>query len=191
MIVFFRIAILIYFFLLTGCIKTNTITYRAPNATTPSELPSHTKFIMVSVQPPHTLASLTATLDRTFKTSSIKVLKSPDHVTLILPSYYVFINQHRINKFFKPDLQDLITILKAYQPRTIEIIGYTDNEDSFLQNLTVSKNWANTIMKYLVKYDIPRESITVLAHGSLHPITTNFTSAGRFQNRRVEILIYM
>ena len=190
MTIFFRISIVIFSLLLAGCIKTSTVIYRAPNVTAPAELPTPTKF-MAPVQPPHTLTSLTTTLEVTFKTSSIQVLKSPDHVTLILPSYYVFINQHRINKFFKPDLQDLIAILKAYQPRSIEIIGYTDNEDSFLQNLTISKDWANTIMKYLVKYDIPRENITVLAHGALHPITTNFTSAGRFQNRRVEILIYM
>ncbi|MSP53436.1 MAG: OmpA family protein [Gammaproteobacteria bacterium] len=189
MIRFYRIIIICFCFLLASCIERSTVIYPASINTTP-QLPISKKFV-APVQPPHTLVSLTKTLETTFSSTSIQVLNSPDHVTLILPSYYVFINERRINKHVKPHLQDLIAILKAYQPRSIEIIGYTDNEDGFSQNLIVSKDWANTIMKYLVRYDIPRENITVLAHGSLRPITTNYTSAGRFQNRRVEILSYM
>jgi len=160
------------------------------NANPPNALPVPA-LLADPIRPPHTLASLNHTLETTFVATSIQVVKAPDYAMLILPSYYAFINPKRINKFFKPDLLALIEILKAYQPRTIEIVGYTDNENSYLQSLTISKQWATTIMTYLVKHGVPRESITLLARGSLHPITTNYTAAGQFQNRRVEILIYM
>jgi outer membrane protein OmpA-like peptidoglycan-associated protein len=172
----FRLIILLCCLLVTSCSNYATET----NARAPSLLPAQI----------HTLAELTTVLDTEFSASSIEIIASDNHITVILPSYYAFINPHRINKSFKPNLLKLIDILKIYQPRTIEIIGYTDNEESFSTSLATSKEWANTIMKYFVKHALPRENITVLGYGSLHPITTNYTNAGRMQNRRVEIVIY-
>ena len=137
------------------------------------------------------LATVTQVLKTTLKDSPILVVQHLDHVSLILPSYYIFINKDRINKICKPDLQQLIQILKIYNPTSIEIIGYTDNADTLQQNLALSKSWANTMVKYLVKHGISREQITMEGRGSLRPLADNYTSAGQLQNRRVEILIYM
>ena len=71
----------------------------------------------------------------------------------------------------------------------IEIIGHTDNmgTDEYNQNLSIRRSAA--VVTWLVAKGIKRDRLISSGFGSSQPISTNFTSLGRSQNRRVEIKV--
>lgn len=72
----------------------------------------------------------------------------------------------------------------------VEIDGHTDNTGDSQQNLTLSKNRAQSVVNWLhnkspSNFDADR--FTVNGFGQSKPIATNATDTGRSKNRRVEI----
>jgi outer membrane protein OmpA-like peptidoglycan-associated protein len=80
-------------------------------------------------------------------------------------------------------------ILLAYPGLNIEVGGYTDNVGSDKMNQTLSVNRAGSVRDYLVQQGVPTASVTATGFGETLPVATNETSAGRQQNRRVELLV--
>jgi outer membrane protein OmpA-like peptidoglycan-associated protein len=71
----------------------------------------------------------------------------------------------------------------------IQVEGYTDNVGSDTFNQTLSENRANSVRAYLIAQSIDPTSATAIGYGKSNPVASNDTSAGRQQNRRVEIII--
>jgi len=80
-------------------------------------------------------------------------------------------------------------ILLAYPGLNIEVGGYTDNVGSDGMNQKLSENRASSVRDYLVKEGVSPNSVTAKGFGETQPVTSNDTSAGRQQNRRVELLV--
>jgi outer membrane protein OmpA-like peptidoglycan-associated protein len=72
---------------------------------------------------------------------------------------------------------------------TILIEGHTDNRGSNKYNLRLSKRRSQTVQKTLIAQGINPERWVLKNFGEDNPVTTNATSKGRQQNRRVEIII--
>jgi OOP family OmpA-OmpF porin len=86
-------------------------------------------------------------------------------------------------------LDQLLAFLHRYPDMTIEIIGHTDNVGSSDYNQQLSIRRSAAVVNWLVKKGIERERLSSTGYGSSQPISTNFTSLGRSQNRRVEIKV--
>jgi outer membrane protein OmpA-like peptidoglycan-associated protein len=71
----------------------------------------------------------------------------------------------------------------------ISVEGHTDDVGSDDMNLALSKKRAEAVRDHLVKEGIPAERITATGKGETEPVATNKTTAGRQQNRRVELII--
>ena len=71
----------------------------------------------------------------------------------------------------------------------IAVEGHTDNVGGKALNQALSEKRANAVRDYLVSAGIPPDHITASGEGEDVPIVTNKTSAGRQQNRRVELII--
>jgi outer membrane protein OmpA-like peptidoglycan-associated protein len=80
-------------------------------------------------------------------------------------------------------------ILLAYPGLNIEVGGYTDNVGGDEMNQTLSENRARSVRDYLVQQGVPTNSVTARGFGNTLPVATNDNSAGRQQNRRVELLV--
>ncbi len=80
-------------------------------------------------------------------------------------------------------------ILLAYPGLNIEVGGYTDSVGSDQMNQTLSENRANAVREYLVNQGVTTASITSKGFGETQPVATNDNSAGRQQNRRVELVV--
>ena len=80
-------------------------------------------------------------------------------------------------------------ILLAYPGLNIEVGGYTDNVGSDQMNQKLSENRAGSVRDYLVQQGVPTASVTASGFGETLPVANNDTSAGRQQNRRVELLV--
>ena len=80
-------------------------------------------------------------------------------------------------------------ILLAYPGLNIEVGGYTDNVGGDAMNQTLSENRAGSVRDYLVQEGVSTSSVSAKGFGNTLPVASNDDSAGRQQNRRVELLV--
>lgn len=80
-------------------------------------------------------------------------------------------------------------ILLAYPGLNIEVGGYTDNVGGDQMNQTLSENRASSVRDYLVQQGVLTNSVSARGFGNTLPVASNDNSAGRQQNRRVELLV--
>jgi outer membrane protein OmpA-like peptidoglycan-associated protein len=80
-------------------------------------------------------------------------------------------------------------ILLAYPGLNIEVGGYTDNVGGDGMNQTLSENRAGSVREYLVQQGVAANSVSAKGFGNTLPVASNDNSAGRQQNRRVELLV--
>jgi outer membrane protein OmpA-like peptidoglycan-associated protein len=80
-------------------------------------------------------------------------------------------------------------ILLAYPGLSIEVGGYTDNVGGDAMNQTLSENRAGSVRDYLVQEGVATNSVSAKGFGNTLPVASNDNSAGRQQNRRVELLV--
>ena len=80
-------------------------------------------------------------------------------------------------------------ILLAYPGLNIAVGGYTDNVGGDSMNQTLSENRAGSVRDYLVQQGVATNSVSARGFGNTLPVTSNDTSSGRQQNRRVELLV--
>src|SRR6202045_2503338 len=80
-------------------------------------------------------------------------------------------------------------ILLAYPSLNIEVGGYTDNVGGDSMNQTLSENRAGSVRDYLVQEGVAANSVSARGFGNTLPVTSNDNSAGRQQNRRVELVV--
>jgi outer membrane protein OmpA-like peptidoglycan-associated protein len=69
------------------------------------------------------------------------------------------------------------------------VAGHTDSSGSNAYNQSLSQRRAGSVSAYLTSRDIRADRLMSVGAGETRPVATNDTSAGREQNRRVEITI--
>ena len=90
------------------------------------------------------------------------------------------------------ELQKAIDFVKKYPGYEISIEGHTDSRGTDKYNQALSERRAASVKAYLLKHgmiDTHKDNITTKGFGESKPIADNKTDKGRFENRRVEILI--
>ena len=80
-------------------------------------------------------------------------------------------------------------ILLAYPGLNIEVGGYTDNVGGDAMNQSLSENRAGSVRDYLVQQGVSTNAVSSRGFGNNLPVASNGNSAGRQQNRRVELLV--
>jgi outer membrane protein OmpA-like peptidoglycan-associated protein len=80
-------------------------------------------------------------------------------------------------------------ILLAYPGLNIAVGGYTDNVGGDEMNQKLSENRAGSVRDYLVQQGVATNSLSSKGFGNTLPVASNDNSAGRQQNRRVELLV--
>jgi outer membrane protein OmpA-like peptidoglycan-associated protein len=80
-------------------------------------------------------------------------------------------------------------ILLSYPGLNIEVGGYTDNVGGDAMNQTLSENRAGSVRDYLVQQGVSSNAVSSRGFGNSLPVASNGNSAGRQQNRRVELLV--
>lgn len=84
-------------------------------------------------------------------------------------------------------LSEIVQILQEYPTAKFSIEGHTDSSGSAELNQRLSDTRANAVKSHLIENGIDPFRLSAKGFGEDRPITTNATSAGRAQNRRVEI----
>jgi outer membrane protein OmpA-like peptidoglycan-associated protein len=80
-------------------------------------------------------------------------------------------------------------ILQAYPGLKVQVEGYTDSVGGDDYNQKLSENRANAVRDFLVAQGVQPDNITAAGYGKTKPVADNATSAGRAQNRRVNLVV--
>ena len=92
----------------------------------------------------------------------------------------------------KPGAELTVERLAAFlvsNPQTrIRIEGFTDSTGSQEFNEVLSQRRADAVAHALSNEDVPASQMQTIGRGAAFPVASNSTSAGRQQNRRVEIV---
>jgi len=97
--------------------------------------------------------------------------------------------QYSLKPGAREKLAKVAGILLAYPGLNIEVGGYTDNVGGDAMNQTLSDNRAGSVRDYLVQQGVLTNSVSARGFGNTLPVASNDNSAGRQQNRRVELVV--
>jgi outer membrane protein OmpA-like peptidoglycan-associated protein len=97
--------------------------------------------------------------------------------------------QYSLKPGAREKLAKVAGILISYPGLNIAVGGYTDNVGGDQMNQTLSENRAGAVRDYLVQEGVVAGSVSSTGFGNSAPVATNDNSAGRQQNRRVELVV--
>jgi outer membrane protein OmpA-like peptidoglycan-associated protein len=80
-------------------------------------------------------------------------------------------------------------IISGHPGLRLEVEGHTDNVGGDEYNQQLSEHRGTSVRDYLTQNGIPEASVTTKGFGKTQPVASNDTSAGRQQNRRVELVV--
>ena len=98
-------------------------------------------------------------------------------------------NKWEIPVNHQKDLSAVASLLKTNNTWIIKVSGHTDNIGGADLNMTLSKNRAESVKRYLVSQGVSSGRIDVEYFGLTRPLASNDAEEGRLQNRRVEFEI--
>jgi OOP family OmpA-OmpF porin len=78
--------------------------------------------------------------------------------------------------------------LKEWGDVKVEVAGYTDNISTVEHNKALSQKRADAVRNYLISKGVAADRLTAKGYGEANPVADNHTEAGRFKNRRVELI---
>jgi OOP family OmpA-OmpF porin len=87
----------------------------------------------------------------------------------------------------KAKMDDLVSKLQGMNLEVIIAVGHTDSIGTTSYNQKLSVRRAEAVKAYLVSKGIEANRVYTEGKGEKQPVASNKTSAGRAQNRRVEI----
>ena len=102
------------------------------------------------------------------------------------------VDGEKINKYESYDLKNIVKVLNAYiEKGSLEIIGYTDSTGSKKHNLKLSLERAINAARLLREYGLDKRFsiVKIIGKGGEEPMDTNETVEGRYNNRRIEIIL--
>jgi outer membrane protein OmpA-like peptidoglycan-associated protein len=98
-------------------------------------------------------------------------------------------NQYTLKADAQVKLAKVSGILLTYPSIRVQVEGYTDNTGSDAYNLTLSQHRATAVQAFLIAQGVQPDAITSQGYGPADPVADNSSSAGRSENRRVELVI--
>jgi outer membrane protein OmpA-like peptidoglycan-associated protein len=121
-----------------------------------------------------------------------KVLQTRDSVRgLIISMSDVLFDTGKFS--LKPGAREKLAkvagILIAYPTLDIKVGGYTDNVGGDDMNQMLSEKRAGAVRDYLVEQGVLTTSVSATGFGNASPVASNDNSAGRQENRRVELVV--
>ncbi|SEP26332.1 WD40-like Beta Propeller Repeat [Niastella yeongjuensis] len=87
------------------------------------------------------------------------------------------------------ELDNIFQLMKENPTLKIQISGHTDNVGKAADNLALSNNRAQAVVKFLVSKGIEQARLTFKGFGATQPVADNATEEGRAQNRRTELQV--
>jgi len=130
-----------------------------------------------------------AEMQRATQGTGIEVARTPDNQLRVnVPSDFSF-DSGRAD--IKPQMRPVLDqFAQGLDPKMrVTIVGHTDNVGGDELNNRLSLDRASNVREYLRNHGIDSSRMIANGRGETQPIANNDSSAGRAQNRRVEIFL--
>ena len=85
-------------------------------------------------------------------------------------------------------INEIVKLMQDNPSLNFSVEGHTDSDGNENLNQTLSEERAKTVMNEMIKMGISANRLKSIGHGQSKPVTTNDTSEGKAQNRRVEFV---
>ena len=122
--------------------------------------------------------------------SRIDVVNQGDRLLVRAPQDILFaVDSATLQPTLVSDLGVLARNLQSYPNSTVQVTGHTDNTGTAAYNQDLSERRAQSVAGVLYQNGVNPGRVQVVGRGESSPIASNQTSAGRAQNRRVDIVI--
>lgn len=108
---------------------------------------------------------------------------------LVLDNIHFAYNRYDIEESSMPELDYLISLMKARPTLRIKIEGHTDDAGEEGYNLRLSRLRAESVKLYMVRKGIASDRLFTIGYGESKPTASNETEEGRRLNRRTEFII--
>ena len=131
----------------------------------------------------------------TLATNRVDVVRDFDLVPIeagakiTLKNIYFNASKYDLKAESFPELDRLVTVMRANPTMQIRLEGHTDTVGEFDANVELSRNRVNAVKRYLVDKGISTGRIETVGYGPSRPINTNKSLKERPENRRVEMVI--
>ncbi|MCW8950527.1 MAG: OmpA family protein [Sedimenticola sp.] len=131
-----------------------------------------------------------AKLRQQLENTGVSVTRNGDNIILNMPSNITFaVDRSDVNPNFVETLGSVGLVLKEYKSTMIEVAGHTDSTGSDAYNQDLSQRRANAVSNILIARGVESVRIDSVGYGEMRPIASNSNTAGRQQNRRVELTL--
>ena len=111
------------------------------------------------------------------------------NAAVILKNIFFEVNKYDLQPASTSELDKVVTLLKENPTLKIQINGHTDNVGKPADNLKLSNDRAQSVVKYLVTKGIDIKRVLFRGFGATQPISSNDTEEGKAQNRRTELTV--
>lgn len=108
---------------------------------------------------------------------------------LVLDNIHFAYNRYDIEESSMPELDYLISLMKARPTLRIKVEGHTDSAGDEMYNLRLSRMRAESVKKYMMRKGIDGDRLFTIGYGEMKPTASNETEEGRYLNRRTEFII--
>jgi len=131
-----------------------------------------------------------AKIRQQLQNSGVSVTRVGNDIILNMPENITFdVADAQLKTRFLSTLDSVTLVLKEYNKTTIAIDGHTDSDGSNAYNQDLSQRRALSVANYLAAKGVNAARLRATGYGESSPIASNATSAGKAQNRRVELRI--
>jgi chemotaxis protein MotB len=142
----------------------------------------------------HLMTTLQHEFDAEIKRNEISIRTGHEGIVITLREIGFFgSGSAEVELKSEPTVARIARLLRS-QPYSIRIEGHTDNVP--IHNKQFSSNWQLSTARavgmtalFISNYGFPPQQISAAGYAEFHPIASNSTAEGRFQNRRVDIVI--
>jgi outer membrane protein OmpA-like peptidoglycan-associated protein len=88
-----------------------------------------------------------------------------------------------------PSLEEIAALLIEHRELDALVEGHTDSAGTAAMNMALSQQRADAVRQALIALGVAPERLSARGIGAARPVATNATSAGRRENRRVEVYL--
>jgi outer membrane protein OmpA-like peptidoglycan-associated protein/Tol biopolymer transport system component len=111
------------------------------------------------------------------------------NATVVLQNIFFDVNKFELKPSSAIELDRIVLLMKENPTLRIRITGHTDNIGKPADNLKLSNNRAQAVVKYLSAKGIEAGRLSFRGFGEQKPVAGNEDDTGRAKNRRTELTV--
>ncbi len=122
--------------------------------------------------------------------TGVSVTRNGNNIILNMPHDITFdVADDRLRSDFGRTLNSVAIVLRKFDKTLINVDGHTDSDGGADYNQALSERRAASVARFIESRGVNGQRLIVRGYGESRPISSNNSSAGKAQNRRVELHI--